>query len=74
MFKNVIEYIVRTHSKKMNLSLMHAGKMKRIVNASQNFSLLMFKHQDVMNEVFQGDASNENSEFIEVANFCDKMF
>ena len=35
--KNGIEYIVRVHSKKMNSSLMHAGQMKRIVNASQNF-------------------------------------
>ena len=48
--------------------------MKRIVNASQKFSLLMFKHEDVVNEAFQGDASNENFDFIEVANGCDKMF
>lgn len=48
--------------------------MKRIVNASQNFALLMFKHQDVVNEGFQGDASNENSDSIKVGNGCDKMF
>ena len=46
-FKNGIEYIVRAHSKKMNSSLMHARQMKRIVNASQNFSLLMFNHEEI---------------------------
>ena len=55
-FKNGIEYTVKAHSKKMDLSLIHARKMKRIVNASQNFALLMFKHEDVMNEAFQSDA------------------
>ena len=74
LFNKGIEYIIRVHSKKTSLSLMHAGQMKRIVNASQNFALLMFKHQDVMNEAFQGDASNENSDFIEVANGCNKLF
>ena len=33
LFKNGIEYIVRAHSKKMNLSLIHAGQKKRIDNA-----------------------------------------
>ena len=33
-FKYGIEYIVRAHSKKLNLSLMNVGQMKRFVNAS----------------------------------------
>ena len=74
MFKNGIEYIVRAHSKNMNSSLMHARQMKRIVNASQNYALLMFKHEDVVNEEFQGNASNENSDFIEVSNGYDNIF
>ena len=52
---------------------MHAGKMKRIMNASQNFSLLMFKHNDVLNETFQEDEPNEKYDFIEVYNVCNKM-
>ena len=51
-FKNGIEHISRVHKKKMCLSLMHAGQMKRIVNASQKKNLLMFKHSDVLNEAF----------------------
>ena len=72
-FKNGIEYIVRAHKKNMGLSLMHAGQMKRIVNARQKISL-MFKHNDVLNETFQEDASNEQEDFIEVANVSNKMF
>ena len=53
LFKNGIEYIVRVHKKKRSLSLIHAGEMKRIVNASQNLTLLMIKHRDVLNETFQ---------------------
>ena len=34
----------------------------------------MFKHEYVVNEAFQGDASNVKSDFIEVVNSCDKMF
>jgi hypothetical protein len=41
LFKNGVEYIVRAHTKKMNLSLANAGQMKRLVNASKNLVLLM---------------------------------
>jgi len=73
-FNNGIEYIVRVHNKKMSLSLMHARQMKRIVNASENFALLLFKYKDVVNEAFQGDTSNVKSDFIDVGNGCDKMY
>lgn len=74
-FKDGIEYIVREHSKNLNLSLVNAGQMKRFVNASQIFTLLMIKHKDVDEyEVFQGYESSLKSDFIEVVNPCDKMF
>jgi hypothetical protein len=47
--KNGVEYIVRSHHKKMNLSLVSVGQMKRLVNASKNFVLLMIKAKDVIN-------------------------
>lgn len=53
---------------------MHARQMKRIVNASENFALLLFKYKDVVNEAFQGDTSNVKSDFIDVGNGCDKMY
>ena len=35
--KDGVEYIVRAHRKKMNLSLVSVGQMKRLVNDSNNF-------------------------------------
>ena len=34
LFKDGILYIIRVHKKNKSLSLIHAGEMKRIVNAS----------------------------------------
>jgi hypothetical protein len=33
--KNGVEYIVREHTKKLNLSHLNVGQMKRLVNASK---------------------------------------
>ena len=75
LFKHGIEYIFRAHSKKMSLSLMNVGQMKRIVNSSHNFALLMFKHKYFEeNKSFQGYESSLKSDFIEVSNPCDNMF
>jgi hypothetical protein len=53
LFKNGVEYNVRAHTKKMNLSLVNAGQMKRLVNASKNFVLLMIKPKnDIENEAY----------------------
>jgi hypothetical protein len=43
LFKNGVEYIVRAHTKKLNLSLVNAGQMKILVNDSKNVFLLMIK-------------------------------
>jgi hypothetical protein len=45
-FLNGVEYIVREHTKKLNLSVVNAGQMKRLVNASKKFILLMIKPKD----------------------------
>lgn len=75
LFKNGIKYIVRAHNNKMILSLMNVGQMKRIVNASHNFALLMFKHRDVDEpKAFQGYESSLKYDFIEASNSSDKMF
>ena len=73
-FKYGIEYIIRAHNKNTSLSLIHAGDMKRIVDASQNLTLLMIKHRDVLNQTFQKDASNEQFDFIKVYYACNEMF
>ena len=43
LFKDGKEYIVRSHKNKIEYSLVHAGQLKRIFNASKNLNLLMFK-------------------------------
>jgi hypothetical protein len=75
LFKNGVEYIVRAHTKNMNLSLVNAGQMKRLVNASKNFVLLMIKPKDdIENEVFQGCDTKLKSDLYEVVNQYDEMF
>jgi hypothetical protein len=75
LFKNGVEYIVRAHTKKMNLSLVNVGQMKRLVNARKNFFLLMIKPKDdIENEVFQGCDTKLKSDLYEVVNQYDEMF
>jgi hypothetical protein len=69
LFKDGVEYIVRAHTKKMNLSIINAGQMKRLVNAINNFVLLMIKPKnDVENEAFQGCDTNLKSNLFEFVN------
>ena len=63
LFKHGIEYIIRAHKKKTGLSLMHANEMKRILNASQNLTLLMIKQRDVLNHTFHKDSCACNDLF-----------
>jgi hypothetical protein len=75
LFKNGVEYIVRAHTKKMNLSLVNAGQIKRLVNDSKNFVLLMIKPKDdIENEVFQGCDAKLKYDLYEVVNEYDEMF
>jgi hypothetical protein len=74
-FKNGVEYINRDHTKKMNLSLVNAGQMKRLVNARKNFVLLMIKPKDeIKNKVFQGSDAKLKFDLYKVVNQYDEMF
>ena len=42
------EYIVRAHHKKLNLSLINSGQMKRIVNVSKRYLLMVVKDKDIV--------------------------
>lgn len=75
LFKDGLEYIVRSHSKKINISLVNAGQMKRLVNSSNNFVLLSIKPKnDVDNEDFQACDSILKYELVELVNQYDEMF
>ena len=51
----IIEYIVHAHHMKTNISLVYASQMKRLVNTSKNFVLMIVKTKDVgRNESFKG--------------------
>ena len=75
LFKDGVEYIVRAHTKKMNLSLINAGQMKRLVNSSKNFVLLMIKpKEDIETEAFQGCDTKFKSDLYEFVTHYDEMF
>jgi len=66
---------VRAHSKKLNVSLVNVGQMKRLVNSSKYFVLLMIKPKnDVDNEASQGCDSRLKSQLVDVVNQYDEMF
>jgi hypothetical protein len=75
LFKNGVEYIVRAHTKKLDLSLVNVGEMNRFVNAGKNFVLLMIKPKDnIEKQYFQGCYSKLKSDLYEVVNQYDEMF
>jgi hypothetical protein len=45
IFKDGIEFIVRAHHMKTNLSIVSTGQMKTLVNASKNLSLMSVKEE-----------------------------
>ena len=66
---------MRAHSKKLNLSLVNAGQMKRLANSFKNFVLLMVKPKnDVDNEAFKGYDSKLKYELVDVVNQYDVIF
>jgi len=66
---------VRAHSKKTNLSLVNARKMKGLVNLSNNFMLIMVKpRNDVDIEDFKGFDLNFKSELVDLVNQYDEFF
>jgi outer membrane receptor for Fe3+-dicitrate len=52
------EYIVRAHQKKLNLSLINSGKMKRIVNVSKRY-LLYESSERARFDVYSRDPSTK---------------
>ena len=67
LIKDGVEYIVRAHRKKLNISLVNAVKWKRLVNASKNFVLLMIKKKDDIDyESFEGCDEKLKSDLFDV--------
>ena len=66
---------MRAQSKKTNISPVNAGEMKRLVNSSKNFILLIIKPKnDVDNEAFKGCDLNLKFELVDVVNQYVEIF
>ena len=66
---------MRAHRKNMNISLVNVGQMKRLVNASKNFMLLMIKKKnDIDYEYFQGCDDKLKSDSFDVVSKHGEMF
>ena len=75
LFKYGKEFIVRAHRKKTNISIVNAGQVKRLVNSSNNFVLLMIKPKDDVNhESFDGCDPKLKSDLYDVFNAHHEMF
>lgn len=75
LYKDKIEYIVRAHKTKTNLALINAGQMKRLVNSSKNFVLMIVKaKEDEKSEAFKGCDPKHKSEMVKVISAYDDLF
>ena len=75
LLNNGVEYIVRADRKKLNISLVNAGHMKRLVNASKNFVLLMIKKtNDIDYESFEGCDDKLKYDLFDVVSKHREMF
>lgn len=45
IFKEGIEYIVRAHRSKTNMDLINASHLKRLINSSKRYFIMVFKKQ-----------------------------
>lgn len=75
LFKDGVEYTVRAHHRKLNMSLASAGQMKRLVNSSKNLMLLMITQKnDTMHESFAGSDVKQKVELVDVVNQYGDVF
>ena len=75
LFKDGKEYIVRAHRKKTNIAMVNAGHVKRLVNSSKNFFLIMIKPKaDVNHEYFKGCDPKLKSDVYDVVDAHHEMF
>ena len=67
VFKDEVEYIVRVHRRKLNLSLASAGQKKKLVNSNKSLMLLMIKQKnDTGQESFAGYGVKLKAEYGDV--------
>jgi hypothetical protein len=75
LFKNGVEYIVRVHCIKTNVSLVSTGQMKRLVSASKYCVLMIVKNkeEDITNSLLGCDP-NHKQELSNIIYNYDELF
>jgi hypothetical protein len=59
--KGGVEYIVRSHNMRVNTTLVSAGQMKRLINTSKKYVLMVIREKDVRTyNAFQGCDPSHN--------------
>ena len=75
LFKDRIEYIVKSHKMKTNLTLVNIGKMKRLINSSKRFVLMVVKEHDKdISYAFRGCDPTLKNGLVEKVNSFDNLF
>jgi hypothetical protein len=75
IFKDGVEYIVRSHRIKTNFSLVSIGKINRLVSTSKYFVLMIVKqkNEDIKNKLSSCDP-NHKQELINIICNYDELF
>eukprot|EP00253_Pinus_taeda_P020830 PITA_20830 len=75
LVKDGMEYIVRAHKLKNNYTLINPGEMKRIVNSSKNFLLMVVKeNKPVKTNVFESCDAKQQADLEKVVSKYDILF
>jgi hypothetical protein len=75
LFKYGVEFIVRAHRIKTNVSLVSTGKMKRLVNASKYFVLMIVKQKEEdISDALSGCDPGHKQELVKIISNYDELF
>jgi hypothetical protein len=73
--KGGVEHIVRAHIKRVNMTLVSAGKMKRLITTNKRYVLMVVKEKYVKtSNAFQGCDPSHKKELIDIVSKYDDIF
>jgi hypothetical protein len=73
--KGGVEYIVRSHNMRVNMTLVSAGKMNRLITTNKRYVLMVIKEKDVRtSHAFQGCDPSYKKELIDIVSKYDDIF
>ena len=75
LFKDGVEFIVRSHHVKTNLSIIFVGKMKRVMNSNNKFILMIIETKGTeRNSDFKGCNPLHKHDLVKVVSGYDEIF